>query len=289
MSRLLQVVIALIGLALTTVLGMASERSQNMQARHALLTLFSESVSVARSSCDGDMTWVAEDALTRLKDLENSRFIISAEERAERDRNLASIETYGDNLVTIRGTIAGPACGHPAPEPVLQTTPTTTPGGTAMPAPSVERAVLSEAPSANLALRTAEAAAPVASSPADARAGGRAEAARGGYYVVVASYDTSAASTFTERGVSRDYSRIRNAIADSNVTVQVFRTSISNHYAITLSRGALTRENARELASLARSTLGSSDAFIQQERTWILCPAPDAIRSESDCPAAGRR
>lgn len=290
MSRLLQVLIAVVGLSLTTVLGLASERNQDLQAKHALLSLFSNSLSVARETCDPDMVLFAQNALDDLKYVNENRLLNRV---AGRDADFdARVAVYQERLDNINDTVTSGSCtsGALAAAPVVGAQP----GILAAPAPRAraaeplapaESAPIAQelvAQSQNLDLRRAL-------DEGTRRSGGAAASTSGRYYAVVASYSVDSRNTYDERlGVSEHYNQIRAAVGDT-AEVQVFRTQVSNHFAIVLVPDGFTRENARDLVARARRDNLAADAFVQQERNWTRCANPAAIRDENACRAAVRR
>ncbi len=279
MSRLLQVVIALVGLAITGLLGVSAERSENLQAKHALLALFSDSLAVARSTCDVDMTFVAQDALNRLERLETSSLAITPRDNEERRQNLESVAGYKDNLAAVQSTItAACAANLAAPAPIAQApAPQTQSGGRVLAqAPDVAASVAAPAPTiANLELRQAESKQETVQDLPRAR----------GYYAVLASYAVDDAKTYDrDLGVSRHYARLLAATRGAEGTLRLYRTRQSNHFAIVLATERPTRDAARNLVTIARANGWASDAFLQVDRDWQQCENPQNVRSADDCP-----
>lgn len=294
MSRLLQVVIALVGLAITGVLGLASERNEALQSRHTLIGLFTETVSTARSSCDRDLAEMAELTLERLNQLESRpRLMLTNEERIDRASTQVAIERYQDIMAGVKGTIDA-GCVEEASTP-SQEVQSPAPGATA------PEETVSQAPaSANLDLRRAErielpqaaeivlerARAPATTTEGPAPAPGRAALQPGGYYAVLASYGVDDDVTYhPERGLVADYRRISAAAREANIDVRVFRTRVSNHYAIVLVPSDQSREAARELVGTARTRGWSRDAFVQIDRNWVTCAQPQQITRQNPCTA----
>lgn len=264
MSRFLQIVLALVGLLISGVLGLASQRSEALQTKNALLGLFGDSIAVARTTCDLDMTFVAEDALARLRQLEEDRFSVTP---AERVADLESIAKYQDNLDAIRSTIGSATCKGGTASTVVATTDTTSTGASAGPTaapvqeqimPSASASRLAIVRSNNVALRSALAqAAPATSNK---------------FYVVLAAYAVGDDGTYGSSGAAAHYAQLQGPVASAGVPLSVYRTSISNHFAIVLGGpDGLTRDQARDLQGQARSQGWAADAFVQEEQNWTRC------------------
>lgn len=289
MSRFLQVVLALVGLLISGVMGLVSQRSESLQSRHALLALFGQSISVARTTCDLDMTFVAEDALARIEELENTRWTVTSSERAQ---NLDSLEKYRDNLGLVRNTITGGCVAAPAAVAATNSITQAAPGdapaidaddavrslsGAEPPRPAAQeqaqdlalRSLASQ--SENLALRSALTASP--------------QRGNGKFFVVLASYAIGDESTYDSNvGAVAHYTQLVSATRSANVPVQVFRTRISRHFAIALGpTEGMTRDAARELVGRARSEGWAQDAFVQEERGWTHCDNPGSNESLRAC------
>jgi len=301
MSRLLQVVIALVGLAITGVLGLASERNEALQSRHTLIGLFTQTVSTARTTCDRDLAEMAELTLERLNQLEaRPRLMFTNEERSDHASTQAAIERYQDIMAGVKGTIDA-GCVEEASAPSQEVQATT-------PSAVAPEETVSQAPAtANLELRRAErielpqaaeivlerartqsapSASGTATAPGDAT-GPLIGLRAGGYYAVVGSYAVDDAVTYhPERGLVADYRRIRDAAREANIDVRIFQTTTSNHYAIVLVPENLSRDAARELVGVARSRGWSRDAFVQADRNWLACSQPEQITRQNSC--AGR-
>lgn len=301
MSRLLQVVLALVGLAITGVLGLASERSEALQARHTLIGLFTETVSAARTTCDGGLSRMAQGALDQLVHLENApRLLMTETDKADRAETQELLAEYQDIMAQVQGTIdsggclsagtmmamaaapgaSGPtvAAAAPPPSPVTSTAP---PAAAQPPTPAQE--ALAQA-SSNIALRRVESAVVAerrARAPASTRAAGVAEQ---GFVAVLASYGVEDASTYDPaRGVVADYRRLRQLVEGAGVNLRVYQTSISNHYAIALAPDGLDRGVARTLVEMARTRGWSTDAFVQAAAEWTPCAEPETISPERPC------
>lgn len=298
MSRLLQVVIALVGLAITGVLGLASERNEALQSRHTLIGLFTETVSTARSECDRDLAEMAELTLERLNQLEaRPRLLFTEEERLDHASTQIAIERYQDIMAGVKGTIDA-GCTEQAPQLAsAQPQQPTEPAQVDTPDP----AILSQAPlTANVELRRAEQMQLPQAAEVAVNQGRISDAARidpgalrtqivgGEFYAVLASFAVGDAVTYdARRGVVADYRRIRAAAQPEGIDVRIFQTQ-SNHFAIVLAPEGLTREGARGLVSVARTRGWSRDAFVQAARNWTACPQPERISPRNACTAQAR-
>jgi hypothetical protein len=308
MSRLLQVVIALVGLAITGVLGLASERSESLQIRHSLIGLFTETVSSARTNCDQGLASMAVGALQQLESLEANRFVLTPGDREDRAKIQALLANYQDYMAEVQGTIVSGGCRAGAV--ALASTSTSTgsgagPAATGQPASSVLAQIR---PEANAAIRQYEQqvqmqaqapAEPAAAAddrgaspaPADIEIGERARAQLRvpveAYYTVLASYPVGDDATYDpDRGVVANYQRLRRSAAEENLNVAVFQTGSSNHYAIVLvGQAAGSRSDARRNVVTARTRGWSSGALVQPARDWSQCPQPERITRAGGCTA----
>jgi hypothetical protein len=304
MSRLLQVVIALVGLAITGVLGLASERSEGLQARHTLIGLFTETVATARTTCDADLAEMAQFALEQLQQLETSkRLLLTAEDRADRENTQALLSKYQDIMAGVKGTIDSGACAGTAiasVEPASSSLDNLGAGGGASAQPSPAPPILSQAPAqTNMEFRRAERIqlpevlerarqqrrAPAQGEAQDTSpAPGATTTAEGGYYAVLASYAVGDPATYdSQRGVVSDYRRLSAAARAEGATVQVFRAAQSDHFAIVLVPQGLSRDGARELVAMARTRGWSRDAFVQDANQWVACAEPERISRTNNC------
>lgn len=260
MSRFLQVIIALMGLAITGVLGYASVRNESLQSKHALLSLFSESISVARTTCDPGMLFVAQDAVAGLEELGAGN--------QYRDR-LEEISASIQACAATQGTTASSvAVAAPAPAPYARP----------------DRGALEEAApiapdmaaqSSNLELRQAEIVQQkIAPAPSSETRN----------LTVLASYAVDDATTYDpERGAVAHYLKLREATKDANVKLEVYRTTVSNHFAIVLAPENGERRAAFKLLMEARRMGWSPDAFVQIDRDWKPCSDPSTIEGLKAC------
>lgn len=314
MSRLLQVVIALVGLAITGVLGLASGRSEALQARHTLIGLFTETVAAARTNCDQGLAQMAVGALQQLESLEADRLVLTPRDRRDKEQSQTLLANYQDYMAEVQGTIDSGAC---LPGGVL-TASNEAPGGGggfnagSGPAPTLpSSSVLGQvARESNIELRRAEEqvqvqaqvaqAQPPASSD-DAAAPASEVSTRGledaevraraqmrpasAYYAVLASYGVDEASTYdAERGVVAHYRQLRQTVDGANV--RIFQTGATNRFAIVVaSDGAGSRIDARRQVANARARGWSPEALVQPAYDWTECAQPERITRQSGCVA----
>lgn len=311
MSRLLQVVIALVGLAITGVLGLASGRSEALQARHTLIGLFTQTVSAARANCDQGLAQMAVGALQQLESLEADRLVLTPRDRRDKEQSQTLLANYQDYMAEVQGTIDSGAC---LPGGVLtasnEAATGSGPGALSGPAPNLpSSSVLGRiARDSNIELRRAEeqmqaqvqaqppapaddAAAPAADGTptrgmedAEVRARAQLRPANA-YYAVLASYDVSEPSTYDpERGVVAHYRQLRQAVDGANV--RVFKTGATNRFAIVVaSDGAGSRIDARRQVANARARGWSPEALVQPAYDWTECAQPERITRQSGCVA----
>ncbi len=314
MSRLLQVVIALVGLAITGVLGLASERSESLQSRHALIGLFTETVSAARGNCDQGLAAMAVGALQQLESLEANRFVLTPGDREDQENTQTLLANYQDYMAEVQGTIDAGGC-RSGGAPLLASIDGGAPAGegaggggaTASLSPSVLARVRSES---NMILRQNEQqvqmadqvqAAP-AQPPPPADGAGPAPSASvqeevtierarvqlrlpvSGYYAVMASYAVTDAATYdSERGLVAHYRRLQQSVGAEGLNVSIFQTGATNLYAIVLTADGASRTDARRLVATARARGWSSGALVQPARDWTQCPAPERINRQGGC------
>lgn len=265
MSRLLQVVLAIVGLVLTAVLQNASNRNAEVQNAQGLVELYTQEISAALQTCNPSLLYVAQDHAVELDLL--------------RDRGVLRGQTdFTDHVSEVRDTMACVAAG------AAQTggEPTTVAG---MSSPAAEAAPVAPelvAQSRNLELRGMERQAEnsLAGSVSTERA--RTDSRESRSFAVLASYAVSDPSTFdANAGAAAHYTQLAAAAGAEGLQVQVYRTSISNHFAIVIP--ADTEGAARDLVSQARRMGWAPDAFVQVERNWVQCPTPQTAEGLRAC------
>lgn len=298
MNRLLQVVIALVGIAITGVLGFASQRSDSLQTRHTLLGNFTEAVSAARATCDGDLMFMALGTLEELERQEaRPRVLQTPADQQDQAATRELIRNYRDRVAEMQTEIDTGTCASATAVATGAITPAPAPGAVApVPAPApVTRSMT--APTAQLRLPATDAIKATANSELRRAESSVARVARvapnlrdapaEGYYVVLGSYDVNAPTSYANAGVAADYRRLRAAIPASEAKLEVYRTSISDHFVIVLAPTGLERDAARDLMSTARARGWATDAFVQARRGWTQCPQPERITTAASC--AGER
>ncbi len=313
MSRLLQVVIALVGLAITGVLGLASGRSEALQARHTLIGLFTETVAAARTNCDQGLAQMAVGALQQLESLEADRLVLTPRDRRDKEQSQTLLANYQDYMAEVQGTIDSGACLSGG----VLTASNEAPGGGggfstgAAPAPTLPSSSVLGRVARNIELRRAEeqvqVQAQVAQAQPPAPAGeAEAPAAEGAptrgledaevraraqmrpasaYYAVLASYGVDEASTYdAERGVVAHYRQLRQTV--DGASVRIFQTGATNRFAIVVaSDGAGSRIDARRQVANARARGWSPEALVQPAYDWTECAQPERITRQNGCAA----
>lgn len=286
MSRLLQVIIAIAGLAITIMLHLAAERNQESQARQTYVAQFTQTLAHAIATCNPTMIGLAIEAAAEVDEINGD-------------------STYVDRVAEVQGTCGNPVVAQqiaeaaPAPAPAPDTAAPPPPASTSTGASS---APITRPTARDVAANESTA---VALPPAqqiqvatrnlelqrdEILPRNQRNAETGGYYAVLASYSPRDRITFDAgRGLAAHYNTLLEATQGDNVTLRVFRTSISNHFAIVLEPQGGTQEAARELMSRARSEGWAPDAFVQQERGWVACENPSTVDGLRACAPAARR
>lgn len=285
MSRLLQVIIAIAGLAITIMLHLAAERNQEAQARQTYVAQFTQTLAHAIATCNPTMISLAIEAATEIDEINGD-------------------STYANRVAEVQGTCGNAvvaqqmAEGAPMTEQVEAEPPSSAPStGSSSPPPAVTRPTARDVASnegATLALppqQQLEVATRNLELQREEIVPRRARSAEsGGYYAVLASYSTRDPVTFNEgRGAPAHYNALVQATSNDGVTVRVYRTNVSNHYAIVLVPDPATEEAARELMTRARREGWSTDAFVQQDRGWVACENPSTVEGLRACGGTARR
>jgi hypothetical protein len=289
MNRFLQALIAVSGLLITGLLGFQTldsnrrtEANERLQAKYAFLSLFSQQIGTAMSECDSTPLAIIETALEQLsKELPNETEFRQAYQDRNRDVGqyvtdcLANGGKAGGAAIPVVSSEPGAAVPPGAPSAPFNTMPGA--GDSAQPTAPAPTVV------GNLELRAKENAvqqvAPPAASGAPAKAGA--------WYAVLASYKVGSEDKY----VPDDVAKFRKAIAsagDPSLKLEVYRTSVSNHFAIVLTPSTGTQDDARRLVSLARKRGWSPDAFAQVENRWTVCADPNTLTALQSCQGAPR-
>jgi hypothetical protein len=275
MNRFFQAIIALSGLAITMLLGLQSIDAQNratenerLQARYAFMELFSEQTALALQGCKGA-------PLVFLRVAHSNLPAKIPEDRDFKDQIEAQLKTVEDEV---------DICGQSEVLPPVQQAPQPQPGGPATPPPAVQQSAPEVATTSNnTSLRAEETAIKGGAGSTNAPAPGPAPAAR--WYAVLASYKPGAEDKYA----LQDYVNFEKAIAAYGSIpgrLEVYRTSISNHYAIVLTPPGGDKGGALKLAALARNQKWAADAFVQDDRNWTPCPNPGTAESLAACQKA---
>jgi len=261
MSRLLQVALAIVGLLLTWVLQDASNRNAQVENAQGLVQLYTQEVTAALQTCNLPMLQVAQNTARELNDL-RARHILKSETDFE-----AHVVDVGETLSTCAARSAAQG-GTVAP----------TPGGATLSTTETPAPVAPElmAQSRNLELRGAE-----LQEEDSSQASRRADATPRQSFAVLASYAVSTASTYDEHlGAAAHFNQLAAAAREAGLEVQVYRTRLSNHFAIVIP--AASEQAARDLITQARTSGWATDAFVQVERNWTRCQdpsTPDGLRA----------
>lgn len=277
MSRFLQVILAMVGLVLTAVLQLASNRNAEVQNAQAQVQLYAQLVSAALERCNLPMLYVAQDTAQELNDL--------------RDRGVIRGNTdFESHLEEVRSTMTNCAATAPAIDPSAppqQNAAATTPTQAA-PAPAAEAAPIAPefvSRSQNLELRGIERRVEQQQNQDQQAQPGeqtRRDATAGRYYAVLASYAVGDRATYdTAQGLVTHFNQLTRATQDAGVQLQVYRTTVSNHFAIVIAADSDTA--ARDLVNRARSMGWAPDAFIQPERDWVRCENPSSLEGLRAC------
>ncbi|MFT3723691.1 MAG: hypothetical protein QM773_08910 [Hyphomonadaceae bacterium] len=277
MNRFFQAIIALSGLAITMLLGLQSIDAQNratenerLQARYAFMELFSEQTALALQGCKAAPLVFLRIAHSNLPGK-------VAEDRNFKDEIEAQLKTVEDEVDICSQSEA-------LPPPVQQPGPPPQPGPGAPTPPPVQQAAPEVATTSNNTyLRAKETITKGPASSDDKSAPGPAVATR--WYAVLASYQPGAEDKYA----LHDYANFEKAIAaygDVPGKLEVYRTSISNHYAIVLTPTGGDKGGALKLAALARNQKWAADAFVQDDRNWTKCPNPGTPDGLAACQKA---
>ncbi len=290
MNRFLQALIAVSGLLITGLLGfqtldsnVRTEANERLQAKYAFLSLFSQQIGTAMSECDSTPLAIIETALEQLsKELPNETEF----RQAYQDRN-RDVGQYVTDCLANGGKAGGAAIPVASREPDAAVPPGT-PSAPVTTTPGADDSVQPSAPAptvvGNLDLRAKENAVQQGGPPPTA-SGGAAKA--GAWYAVLASYKVGSEDKY----VPDDIAKFRQAIAsagDPSLKLEVYRTSVSNHFAIVLTPPTGTEDDARRLVSLARKRGWSPDAFAQAENRWMVCADPSTLAALQSCQGAPR-
>lgn len=281
MSRLLQVIIALAGLAVSIMLGVESQRAQQAESRQASLGFYTDLVHEAETKCNPALATIAEGVLRHLQD-------------TTPDAERAAFDPYVDYQIELLGTIQSGNCSGVtilAEAPITtgeqggsQGATTTTPAQQPTAAPTAP-VVQTEHGMANIELRQIENNVSMAEELRQSRAERVQTAEEQRYYAVLASYGVGDDITYDANdGIVADYQDLLRRTQGAGVRLKVFRTSASNHFALALEPDGATRDGARDLVGVARANGWSPDAFVQAGTTWIECGEPARIaRGGYDC------
>lgn len=131
----------------------------------------------------------------------------------------------------------------------------------------------------NLEVQRKEDREPVPPTPAGAAEANRAETISGVWMAVLASYADGEEGFAVER-----LAKERARAADLNI--EIYRTSISGHYALVSAPADGREASAQALVRYARERGVARDAFPQVARRWRLCAQPTSVEGLKACAAA---
>jgi hypothetical protein len=294
MNRFFQALIALSGLVITGLLGYQTatntERQTNLadaENKYTLIALFSDQFYAALDRCDPDLMRIAVDAANELSEVHGEDQYLEYTATSGSKLEACNVTPIEDQPDSTDQPNQGPGPGIPSVPPNISTQPSPAPAPAPAPRqqPSPEappqqqqqqQAVVDINPARNLELRQEE-----GYLKKGAVRGGQA-ASEGRWYAVLASYKPGEEESYAVA----DVQKFRKVIAESKtpgLDVQVFRTSLSDHYAIVLASADGSRESARDLAATARSLGLSNDSFVQDDRNWTRCDQTDSVAGLSAC------
>lgn len=258
MERLLQIVIAMSGLVISGMLGWLglqaeeTRSQQELQQTYASQTaLFAQVMEMAIERCDATLLPLGNDVKNELVGLVDD--INTIRTRLAGGAELVETDWQG-HYDTMTGIVT--ECGVEAAEAPEQAEGESEAvadvrddavGSPIRPSP---RAPAAETPAA----------------PSKSYKGGRT------WHAVLASYRVGGEESYA---VER-FEKLKRQIAKSGASadLKLYRTSISNHYAVALTPRDGSAEAARALVARARTEGWSTDAFAQSENTWISCSDP---------------
>ncbi len=266
MSRFLQVLLALAGLAITVVLGYATWRNEQSQTRIAYMALFSETSSAAADRCDQTMLTLAFRAAAELEDstytdlltqIEGDCARITTEQAQAMVAEGATPEVAANAFPDL--AVQAEQAALPAPPPVIEASPRVLQEATTQAVAAVELRL------ENLNLQRQESA-PTKGSPTGS----------GESFAVLASYAVPDESTYDDAlGAAAHFRKLQELTKVVPDELRLYRTQQSNHFAIVLApQGEDTkarRARARDLVAQARREGWAVDAFVQVDRDWIRC------------------
>ena len=104
------------------------------------------------------------------------------------------------------------------------------------------------------------------------------------WFAVLASYKVGEEEKFVVEDVAR-FNKMLKEGGSTSLKVGVYRTKLSNHYAIVLTPadGDADRTSARTLAGRARELGLSPDSFVQEDRDWTACQAVATVEQVQSC------
>lgn len=286
MNRFLQALIAISGLAISGLLGFQSLESDRRQEEATLVSLISAQLNTLAVSCNSTSIDLAAFAISELPDGKSVKF----QELLDRavDECGPRLEAAADQAEANAPVQATSPTAVPNLPPMAQTAPTMTDQAIAQ-APSPSRAppqVLSQsrvqaqviAPEIaqtsvrNLELKSRELSRKIAIAPDSERK----------WFAVLASYKVGTEEKYVVEDVAKFTARLKQA-GVTNITPEVYRTSVSDLYVVVLASPDGGRDEARALVARAREMGLAADAFVQEDRNWTQCTGTGSVSEVAAC------
>jgi hypothetical protein len=285
MNRFLQALIAISGVVISGLLGYQSLESGRRQQEATMIAIISDQISNLAQSCQRSETSVGLAAMA-IEGLQPSAQATYKELLAQAIDGCAA---------QTEDVAAAPAPAAPAPAPAQQqqqqqqaqvalpralernTWANNAPvAGAAPPPPQAQMQIeqRAEIVQRNLELKSQEIGSKMAPSKEIARR----------WFAVLASYKVGEEEKFVVEDVAR-FNKMLKEGGSTSLKVGVYRTKLSNHYAIVLTPadGDADRTSARTLAGRARELGLSPDSFVQEDRDWVPCTAVATIEQVQSC------
>lgn len=284
MNRFLQALIAISGLAISGLLGYQSLESDRRQEEATLVSLISAQLNTLAVSCNSTSIDLAAFAISELPDGKSVKF----QELLDRavDECGPRLEAAADQAEANAPGQATSPTAVPNVPPMAQTAPAITDRGVALSPSREPPQVLAQsrvqaqviAPEIaqtsvrNLELKSRELSRKIAVVP---------EADRK-WYAVLASYKVGTEEKYVVEDVAKFAARLKQA-GVTNITPEVYRTSVSDLYVVVLASPDGGRDEARALVARAREMGLSVDAFVQEDRNWTQCAGTGSVSEVAAC------
>jgi len=285
MNRFLQALIAISGVVISGLLGYQSLESGRRQQEATMIAIISDQISNLAQSCQRSETSVGLAAMA-IEGLQPSTQATYKELLAQAIDGCAA---------QTEDVAAAPAPAAPAPAPAQQqqqqqaqvalpralernTWANNAPVAGAAPPPPPQAQMQieqrAEIVQRNLELKSQEIGSKMAPSKEISRR----------WFAVLASYKVGEEEKFVVEDVAR-FTKMLKESGATTLKLGVYRTKLSNHYAIVLTPadGDADRTSARALAGRARELGLSPDSFVQEDRDWVPCTAVATIEQVQSC------